>query len=282
LDAPYLKEGFMDVGAFLISEAKPSGLVKPAQGAFDHPTESAQSASVTGTTPGQNWPDAPLTKRLSMRLRVITAITLHDLRSPLRPPGPAFDRWHGIKQVEQFGNVMAIGGRGRDRQWHAARPIRQKMVFCALFTPVRRIGPGLLPPKMARAVAESTTPRDQSILSWALSRASNAAKAFLKTPALCQSRRYRQQLMPLPHPSSCGRSFQAIPVLRTNSIPANARRGSIGLRPGCARRRFGGGGTNGSINCHKRFSTFGSAMVSPAASCNTLTIASLFHFVTAS
>jgi hypothetical protein len=43
----------------------------------------------------------------------------------------------------------------------------------------------------------------------------------------------RQQVMPEPKPSSCGRCSQAIPVCSTNRIPWNTSRSGCRLRPGC-------------------------------------------------
>ena len=42
----------------------------------------------------------------------------------------------------------------------------------------------------------------------------------------------RQQVMPLPHPNSSGRSCQAMPLLSTNKIPVNAARAGTRWRPG--------------------------------------------------
>src|ERR1700688_95491 len=53
--------------------------------------------------------------------------------------------------------------------------------------------------------------------------------------------------MPLPHPSSWGRSSHRMPVLSTNRMPISALRLSSGFRPGKRNRRGLGGGRRGSI-----------------------------------
>jgi hypothetical protein len=108
---------------------------------------------------------------------------------------------------------------------------------------------------------ESTTARDQSIR-WALCNwRSNSRWSCAQTPAFCQSRNRRQQVMPLPQPSSKGRSRQARPLLSTKRIPVSAARSEIGLRPGCFLRRalFG---SKGSTTNHSESSMSGFAIPS--------------------
>src|SRR5471032_2056969 len=85
---------------------------------------------------------------------------------------------------------------------------------------------------MARIEEESTMTRDQSIWSAARKRASNTSCSSSQTPAACQSRRRRQQLIPLPQPISCGSRSQRRPVCRmqnTREYRAILER----LAPGC-------------------------------------------------
>ena len=53
-----------------------------------------------------------------------------------------------------------------------------------------------------------------------------------QTPASVQSLSRRQHVTPDTPSRSRGSWFQPIPVLSTNTIPANAARSSAGLRPG--------------------------------------------------
>jgi hypothetical protein len=78
------------------------------------------------------------------------------------------------------------------------------------------------------------------------------------TPASCQSRSRRQHVMPDPHPNSCGRSSQGIPVFSTNTIPVSALRSSSGGRPPLGRGgRFG---SSGSTRAHNLSDTSGLAI----------------------
>jgi hypothetical protein len=78
----------------------------------------------------------------------------------------------------------------------------------------------------------------------------NSRCNFSHTPASCQACRYRQQVMPEPHPISWGNISQGMPLLSTNKIPVNTVRRSSGLRPGNRRRRGLIGGRIGSISFH--------------------------------
>lgn len=91
--------------------------------------------------------------------------------------------------------------------------------------------------------------RDQSIRSASRSFASSTSCSRSQTPAACQSRRRRQQLMPLPQPISRGSRSQRRPVCRMNRMPVSTARSSSGLRPGYRERRGLGGGNNGSRLC---------------------------------
>src|SRR5690606_12068172 len=70
------------------------------------------------------------------------------------------------------------------------------------------------------------------------------------TPASCHCRSRRQQVTPDLHPSSWGRSFQMIPLLSTNTIPASAARSGTRGRPVRPRLVLRGFGSNGSTSSH--------------------------------
>ncbi len=89
-----------------------------------------------------------------------------------------------------------------------------------------RVGAGFLPPRGLETLAPSRLARSQSIWSCSRNRRSIARCSRCHTPAACQSRRRRQHVMPLPKPSSCGRSFHGIPVCSTYRMPLSAARSS--------------------------------------------------------
>src|SRR5690606_1827469 len=115
-------------------------------------------------------------------------------------------------------------------------------------------GTGFRPPFNARTWEPSAAARDQSISPAALSLASSNSCSRGHTPASVQSRSRRQQVMPEPYPSSCGKNSHGMPVYSTNKMPYNAFRSSNRLRPGWRKRRSTLG-NRGSISSHSSSST---------------------------
>jgi hypothetical protein len=159
-------------------------------------------------------------------------------------------------------HIMAIGCRDLRCQRDAVG-VGKHVMFRAFFPTICGVGPGMRPPKTARTEAESTIARDQSILS-ALRKWSNKSRwSSSQTPARCQSRSRRQQVIPLPQPISWGRYSQGMPVIRTKTIPVSASRLPSGFRPGYRCLRGLGLGRIGSIRDHKASSKTCFAMCAP-------------------
>ena len=237
------QESLMNVGATFVADAQAAELMQPTQGAFHDPACLAQSAAVRSSAPGQLVGDATLLQPAMVGGTAVGAIALHDLRPLARTTDLAPHRGDGCDERLELATVMHIGCRQQDAQ-RQALGIGAKMMFAARLAAVGRVRPGLKPPKTARTLLESTTARDQSIRSAACNRRSSSWWSFSQTPAFCQSRKRRQQVMPLPHPNSCGRSCHAMPLLSTNKIPVNAARSGTRWRPGNLGRRccFGSSG----------------------------------------
>jgi hypothetical protein len=105
-----------------------------------------------------------------------------------------------------------------------------------------------LAPLFAGTLALSKLARDQSILSASPSSSSNAWWSCRQTPACCQSRNRRQQVEPLPQPSSVGSICQGMPLRRTKMMPLSALRLFTGGRPPLG--RGGSGGRSGATKLH--------------------------------
>jgi len=254
------EKSLMNICAALVTDAQATELVQPTEGAFDHPAGFAQAAAMRPTFACQSPGDAQSAQPTLMRTAAISPIALHHLRPLSRPTGFAAQRRNRQHQGLQLAAIMHVGGGDLSAQWNASG-IGAKMMFAARFAAVGRVRPRLKPPKTARTLLESTTARDQSIRSVTCSRRSNSRWSFSQTPAFCQSRSRRQQVMPLPQPISKGRSRQAIPVLSTKRIPVSAARSETGLRPGYFLRRVRLG-SNGWMIVHNESSINGFAMPS--------------------
>lgn len=234
----------MYIGAAFVTNAEATKLMQPGIGSLDHPAKDAQPASVLRVAPRKNRFDPALAESLRVCRGMISSIALHTLGTPAWSATPARNGRNGIHQRKQLGYVVAIRAGNRRGQRNAVR-IRDDVMLRAVFPAIRRVGAGLIPPKTARTLELSTTARDQSIWlpSWRWLR--NTCRMSCHTPASCQSRSRRQQVIPEPQPISLGRSSQAMPVFNTKRIPLRACRcGTVGRPPwGCALS----GGRHGSI-----------------------------------
>jgi len=250
----------MNFCAPFVTDAQAAELMQPTERAFDHPAGFAQAAAMRPAGARQSPGDSQRAQPTMMRAAAISPIALHYLGPLTRATDLAAqgrDRQH---QGLQLTAVMHIGGGDLTAQGYALG-IGAKMMFAARFAAVRRVWSRLKPPKTARTLLESTTARDQSIRSATCKRRNNSWWSFSQTPAFCQSRNRRQQVMPLPQPISKGRSRQAMPVLSTKRIPVSAARSKTGLRPGCFRRRVRFG-SKGWMIVHNESSINGLAMPS--------------------
>jgi hypothetical protein len=252
----------MNLGTSFIPNPQPTILMQPCNSALYDPPIFTQPASMGCLPFGQHWRYATLSEDLAMGLRIIAPIPLHFFRTTTRTPRLAANRWDGIYQGNQLGYVTRVRAGQDGRQGNALR-ICNEMVFTPRFRAVGWIRTSFLPPRRERIEALSTTARDQSI--WSDWRNFGRSRSWIscQTPAACQSRKRRQQVIPEPHPNSCGRYSQGIPVFNTNRMPVKAWRLVIGLRPGKRFRRCLGCGNIGSSVAQRSSSKSGLAMRSP-------------------
>src|SRR5437870_1153359 len=117
------------------------------------------------------------------------------------------DRLDRFDQVFKDDRVMDVGRREPDRE-RDALPVDQDVALRARFAAIGRVGPDRLvrtAPLFAGTLEASRLARDQSIASAPPNRSSRTRWRRCQTPAWCHSRSRRQQLTPLPQPSSWGR-----------------------------------------------------------------------------
>jgi len=225
------EEGFVDVGAAFVAQAQAAVLVEPGDGAFDDPALSAEAGAVRAVLAGDQCFDPERSQFVEDTVVVVAAVTEDALGSALGRSGLAAHGWDRTDEVEQLACVWPVGG-GQDRGERNPVRVADQVVLAAGFAPVDRARTGFEAPFSAGRNDESTTARDQSILSASRNLASIVSCSRCQTPCCCHSRSRRQQVIPDPQPSSCGRCSQPIPVLSTNTIPVKTRRSSIRLRPG--------------------------------------------------
>jgi hypothetical protein len=247
------QEGLVDVSAAFVADTQSAELMQPAERTFHNPTGLAQTTTMQRALARQSISDAQTAQPTTVGRTAVSTIALNKVRTSARSSNFAAHRWHPRQQRLQLTAVMHVG-RGQLDAERNALGIGEKMMFAARFAAVGRVRPRLEPPKRARTLLESTTARDQSSRSAACNRRNSSRWSLSHTPAFCQSRSRRQHVTPLPHPNSCGKSCQAMPLLSTNKIPVSAARSDTPLRPGnfCRRVFFG---SSGAMIAHNESST---------------------------
>jgi hypothetical protein len=247
----------MNVISAFVANSEASELVQPSDCSFHDPAMLTQSTSMFGVPASQARSNAAATQRVAMRLRVVTAVALNALRSVAWSASLAGNRRNGFHQRQQLRHIVEIGAGERGCQRNARR-IRDDMVLAPRLAAICGVSAGFCPPSTALTLELSTTARDQSIRSDALSLSSRSWCNRFQTPASCQSRSRRQQLIPQPQPISWGSIDHGMPVRSTNKMPVSASRLPIGGRPPLGDDTIGG--RSGSTNSHSSSDTSTLAM----------------------
>lgn len=246
----------------LETQTQTTKLMQPCEGAFHDPTMNSEPTAMGSMASSQHGLNVPCPQLLPMWLGIVAPIPLHAFGTPTRSSELAPHRGNRFDQRQQLRHIMGIRTCQRRGQGNALR-VRDDMVFAPRFGSIGGVRSCFFPPNTARTELLSTTARDQSSCSAMWSFSNNTRCSCGQTPAHCQSRKRRQQVMPEPQPISCGKSSQGMPVFKTKRMPVKAFRLSSGLRPGCRRRR-GLLGINGSIKCQSSSSTSGFAIHVPS------------------
>lgn len=250
----------MDITASFITDTETTVLVQPRKSTLNHPPVHPKTTSILRASLSQKGLNKLSAKLLAMRFAIVSSVSQHRSRTSNRPAYLACYRRNSLDQRQQLCNIVVV----RPRQSHGQRNtvgIGHQMVFRTFFAAIRGVWACFRPPKIARTEAESTTAREKSIWSARRRWLSKTRWILSQTPAFCQSRRRRQQVIPEPQPISWGRSSHAIPVLRTKRMPFRTARSSRGFRPGYRNRLFFFG-SSGLIICHSSSSRICFAMSS--------------------
>lgn len=159
---------------------------------------------------------------MSTAARVVISLVRMQLAGPAAwPAWLATHRWQGVNQRIEDHRIVTVGASDTEHQ-RDALAVRDEVALAAKFASVRGIGARVRAPRGLATLAPSMLTRLKSSLS-ALRNSSRSNKCSLcQTCAACQSRRRRQQVMPLPKPSSWGSSSQGMPVRSTNTMPLRA------------------------------------------------------------
>ena len=241
------EEGVMNVVAPFVTDAQPAAAMQPGQGALHDPAMAAEALLRFNPAPGNAREDVALARRLAATGKIVAFVGMNFRRAPPGCAAALANPRHRIQQGREAQRVMRIG-RAEERGERKPAAFHKEVVLRAELAAVGGVRPRLPPPFSAGTAAASKLARDQSIRPAAPSRSSSTWCSRAHTPAACQSRSRRQQLIPLPHPICAGKSSHGMPVRSTNRIPRKACRSGIGGRPPFG--RGGRGGSNGATTAH--------------------------------
>ena len=246
------EESLVDVVASFPADPQSSETVQPGDRALYYPAENAQAGAVFDASFGDDRADAAVPEQAAVLVVVVGAVGEQGIGSA---SGSADDACHGrnlVQQRQQLRDVVAVSAGQRHRE-RDALGVGEDVVLAARPCAVDRAVSAFGPRRAARTWEESITARDQSSLFAARSRFSSTRCSASHTPASFHAARRRQQVMPEPKPSSCGRYSHWMPVCSTNRIPHKAcRSGTRGLPS----TNFGAAsGNNGSMSDHSSSET---------------------------
>lgn len=244
----------MQIRASFVADAEPLELVQPGEGALDDPAHFSQSGAVCDPASGDHRLDAALPQQTAVLVEVVAPIGIQTTGLVAGTSSQAPNRWDGVQQRQQLGDVMSVSTGERDSK-RCAVAVDDQMVFGAGTGTIDGRGTDVIPPFRARACDPSTAQSSRPRRSARRSSASRAACRRGQTPASVQSRSRRQAVTPEQPTVSAGTSRQATPVRSTNMTPARAARSGTRSRPGWRRRRSGADGSSGATRSHRSSGT---------------------------
>src|SRR5262247_2157567 len=114
------EQAFVHVRPAFVPQAESSELMQQSLSLLNHVTVNAQAASVIRVSPCQKREDLSSSKGLSMRLRVISAVTQYTFRAISGVTGLPGDRRNGIDEGNQLRDIVPVGPGQLYGQRHAA------------------------------------------------------------------------------------------------------------------------------------------------------------------
>jgi hypothetical protein len=255
-----MQESLVNVQPSFVADDQSTELAQPSERALDHPPVLAQLLAALHSSPGNPRCYASLPQSTSTTLEIVPLVSMQFGRtfSASSANGSRLlDGLDGINYISESIAVVDVCRSADYREWDSFG-VDHNMALRSRFAFICRIGAGTFSPFLAATLAESTAARDHSILPASPNRSKSTWWSFSHTPACCQSRSLRQQVMPLPQPISGGKYSQGKPVLSTNMMPVRAARlGTLGRPPFDL---SGSGGNSGSIISHSSSESIGLAI----------------------
>ena len=247
----------VDVVSLLISHTQATEALLPTNRPLDHPAVATQPHAALDPAPRDSRSDSSRTQLLPQGPVVIRLVGV-QLRGALpRTPALTMHRSDRINRLKHLLAVRHVRPREHDRE-RQPTAVYHLVAFRARFAVIRWVGPDSAPflrgAPLARTLTESMLARLQSICPSRSNQLNSSWCNLRHTPARCQSRRRRQQVIPEPQPISGGSISQGMPLRKTKRMPVSAARSDRRGRPRVP-VRGGEGGSSGSINSQSASST---------------------------
>ena len=224
-------ERLEDVGSSLVADDEAAEAGEPGEGPLDDPSVPAEALAGVDAASGDAWDDAALVTGPAAARNIVGLVGVRLARSPAGPTPALADRCRRIERRRQHPAVVDVG-RGQGNGEGNAAGIDGKVASAARPAAIGRIRAGVLAPLFAGTLATSGEHRRQSIALARPSRSSRTRCSRAQTPACCQSRTRRQQVMPEPQPISRGSIAQGRPVRRVSDGCRSASIRVAGLSAG--------------------------------------------------
>ena len=251
------QKGLVDVGTTFVTHTQAAKAVEPGKSAFNHPAVATQALAAVLPAPGDARGDAACSQGGPAAGKIIAFVGVQLPGPTAGSPSVPGDGWDGVDGFFKHPGVMHVGRREHGGQRQPAT-LYHKVALRARAAAIDRIRAGFLAPFCAGMEHESKAARLQSSRSASARRCRSTQCKTSHTPASCQSRSRRQQVMPEPQPISGGSNSHGVPVRSTKMMPVStARSGKRGRPP---RGRNGAGGSTSSTSAHSSSLTNGLAI----------------------
>ena len=237
----------MKVGAALPANEQTPIAMKPREGALDLPAVSPESFFGFNSRTGDAWRNVSSSAGGAVLLGAIGLVGMQLVGTFAWATARAGNGLYRVEHRLQHLPIVDIGRGQRDNQRQAVS-VGQQVMFATRTSAVAWVGSAIWAPLFAGTSDASSMARFQLMRPASPNSWCRCANTKSQTPAKVQSRSRRQHVIPLPHPSSRGRSSHGIPVLSTNTIPVSTLRSSSRRRPPLG--RAGWAGSRGSILFH--------------------------------
>lgn len=220
----------MSVDTSLESNAQLAEGSEPGISAFDNPSMAPEPIVALDTPAGNAIDDASVLQMSAATREVVALVRMQLVRPAPWPADPTGHRRQGIGQLLEDHRIVPVGTSDTERQ-RDTLAVCDDVALAAELSSVSGVGARVRAPRGLGTLAASRLARLKLSRPQLRNSVNSSRCNWCHTPAACHWRNRRQQVMPLPKPSSWGRSSQAMPVRSTNKMPLSVVSSLIRGRP---------------------------------------------------